>query len=65
MIEYHTLAAGAIEAIVFAHHGDPFGVLGPHEYENGLVVRAFLPYAASISVVLVDQTAITPCTLPA
>ncbi|MBK6327147.1 MAG: 1,4-alpha-glucan branching protein GlgB [Chloroflexi bacterium] len=60
MIEYPTLAAGAIEAIVFAHHGDPFGVLGPHEYENGLVVRAFLPYAASISVVLVDQTAVYP-----
>ncbi len=60
MIEYPTLAAGAIEAIVFAYHGDPFSVLGPHEYENGLVVRVFLPYAASVSLVLVGQTAVYP-----
>ncbi|MBP6469339.1 MAG: 1,4-alpha-glucan branching protein GlgB [Chloroflexi bacterium] len=60
MIEYPTLTAGAIEAIVFAYHGDPFSVLGPHEHENGLVVRVFLPYAASISLVLVDQTAVYP-----
>jgi 1,4-alpha-glucan branching enzyme len=39
-----------IDAIVEARHGDPFGVLGPHETADGLVVRAFVPGAETLEV---------------
>ena len=42
---------GAIEAILEARHGDPFAVLGPHEVDGGMGVRAFLPDADSVDVV--------------
>jgi 1,4-alpha-glucan branching enzyme len=42
---------GAIDAILFARHGDPFAVLGPHEVEGGCAVRAFLPDATAVEVV--------------
>ena len=38
--------------IVSAHHDDPFGFLGMHDDDKqGLVVRAFLPQAKSVSVI--------------
>lgn len=40
----------AIAAIVEARHGDPFAVLGPHQVEGCLVVRAFVPHAERLSV---------------
>jgi 1,4-alpha-glucan branching enzyme len=39
-----------INAIVGANHKDPFGILGPHVVETGLIIRAFLPFAQSVSV---------------
>ncbi len=49
MSEYPTLPDGAIEAIIHAYHGDPFAILGPHEYKNGIVVRAFFPFAPAVT----------------
>ncbi len=53
-----TIPAGTIDAIVNASHGDPFGVLGPHELddESGVVVRAMLPDTAVVAVKLNDGT---------
>jgi 1,4-alpha-glucan branching enzyme len=44
-----TLPDGAIEAIVHGHHSAPFDVLGAHDVEDGVVVRAFLPQAATVA----------------
>ncbi len=50
-----TVPAEIVEAIVRGRHGDPFAVLGPHVLRRGrtagLVIRAFLPGAAQVSVV--------------
>ena len=37
-----------VEAIVKARHSDPFAVLGPHAIPEGVVIRAFAPYAESM-----------------
>ncbi len=39
-----------IKAIVEARHGDPFAVLGPHETQAGVVIRAFVPGGAALDV---------------
>ena len=48
--------SGEVEAIVGAHHGDPFRVLGPHVVDQGgrrvLAIRAFLPEAAQACVLV-------------
>jgi 1,4-alpha-glucan branching enzyme len=41
-----------IEAITGGYHGDAFRVLGPHEIESGWEVRAWLPQATSVAVIL-------------
>jgi 1,4-alpha-glucan branching enzyme len=47
----HLPAAGAIDAIAHARHGDPFAVLGPHQVDDGhWSIRAFLPEAESVDV---------------
>ena len=50
-----TLSTEEIEAIVRGEHGDPFGVLGPHQVGAGaktaVAVRAFLPDARQVVVV--------------
>ena len=51
-MNYPTLPYEEIDAIVGAHHSDPFAVLGPHTYEDGVVIRAFLPLAGSAEVML-------------
>jgi 1,4-alpha-glucan branching enzyme len=45
------LNSGDISALVEARHGDPFAVLGMHESEDGIVVRALLPHAEAVQVV--------------
>ena len=46
-----------LEALVGGYHGDPFAHLGPHaDPVEGLVVRAFLPHAASVDL-LADGSA--------
>jgi 1,4-alpha-glucan branching enzyme len=56
-----TLPPAAIESIVGGYNTDPFAVLGPHIVEvNGepaLAVRAMLPWAAALKVVLRDGSA--------
>ncbi len=42
---------GDVAAIVAARHGDPFAVLGQHVTPAGPVVRAFVPYAETVSAV--------------
>jgi 1,4-alpha-glucan branching enzyme len=41
-------ASADIDAIVDARHPDPFAVLGPHQTEAGLVLRAFVPGAETL-----------------
>ncbi len=53
-----TLSAEVIDALVTGEHGDPFGVLGPHQGPDGmLTVRAFLPDAREATVVPIDASA--------
>src|SRR5215204_3964114 len=48
-----TVRERAVAAIVAAEHGDPFGVLGPHEVAPGVwEVRAMLPEASAAAVTL-------------
>ena len=56
-MEYPTLPYEEIDAIVAGYHGDPFAILGPHPYEDGVVVRAFLPLADSVEVMISSQKA--------
>ena len=44
------VSSGAIAAIIEGRHGDPFSVLGPHEVDGGLAVRAFVPGAERVDV---------------
>ena len=37
-----TVRSSEIEAIVNGYHGNPFAVLGPHEVDDGLAIRAFV-----------------------
>lgn len=45
------LSEDDIQALLRAEHGEPFGVLGPHETPEGLSVRALLPGARSVGVI--------------
>jgi 1,4-alpha-glucan branching enzyme len=47
--------AEAIAAVLDARHADPFALLGPHAVPGGVVVRAFVPGADSVSA---DATAL-------
>jgi 1,4-alpha-glucan branching enzyme len=40
-MNFPTIPYDEIDAVVGGYHGDPFAVLGPHEFKNGVVVRAF------------------------
>ncbi len=46
---------GAIDAILIARHGDPFAVLGPHQVDGMVAVRAFLPDATTVEVIARDS----------
>jgi 1,4-alpha-glucan branching enzyme len=48
----------AFDALINGTHGDPFSLLGPHETESGLVVRALLPGAVGLKLLLPDGTLI-------
>ena len=49
-----TAPAGAIQAIIGGYHGDPFAVLGPHTYDDAVVVRAYRPGARAAALVTAD-----------
>jgi len=46
-----TLPRSAIDAVVEGRHGDPFALLGVHEADGTLVVRAFVPGADRLDAV--------------
>ena len=56
MTDYPTVPSGAIDAIVYGYHGDPFSILGAHAVENGTVIRAFMPTIREVKVVWPDQS---------
>ena len=45
------LPSGTIDAIVDGRHADPFAVLGLHDADGALVVRAFVPGAETVDAV--------------
>ncbi|ENO84504.1 1,4-alpha-glucan branching protein GlgB [Thauera linaloolentis] len=45
------LARAELDALLLCTHGDPFAVLGMHEIEGRIVVRALLPDARTVEVV--------------
>ncbi|REC94221.1 1,4-alpha-glucan branching protein GlgB [Kushneria indalinina] len=45
----------AAQALVEGSHGDPFAVLGPHEEDHAMVVRAFLPRAIGVELLERDS----------
>ena len=42
--------SASFEALAEARHPDPFGVLGPHVEPGGVVIRAIVPTAESITI---------------
>src|ERR1051325_9145297 len=44
------LDRGEVEALMTARHRDSFRVLGPHDGDDGRIVRAYLPGAKSVEV---------------
>lgn len=50
-----TIEPGEVDAIVSGYHGDPFHILGPHEAEDGILVRAFLPQARAVFLVVNNE----------
>ncbi len=43
-----TIDSGSIDAILHAHHGDPFAVLGMHQTGGHITVRVFRPDARAV-----------------
>ncbi|SDG82053.1 1,4-alpha-glucan branching enzyme [Pseudomonas flavescens] len=41
----------AIEALIRGEHGDPFSILGPHEFAHGLTIRTYLPGALGVELI--------------
>jgi 1,4-alpha-glucan branching enzyme len=56
---YMFLSAEQVQRIISNHHHDPFEVLGPHpiqsESKQGWVIRAYLPDAEMVSILLPEQ----------
>jgi 1,4-alpha-glucan branching enzyme len=48
--QFRPLDRAVVAALADGTYGDPFAVLGPHESEEGHVVRAFLPGARGVDV---------------
>jgi 1,4-alpha-glucan branching enzyme len=45
------LDATTLSAIIDGRHGDPFAVLGPHEEDGTVIIRAFVPGATRMEVI--------------
>ncbi|MBS7545619.1 1,4-alpha-glucan branching protein GlgB [Ancylobacter oerskovii] len=45
-----------VDLLVGGRHPDPFGLLGPHETADGLVIRAFVPGAETLDAFDLDGT---------
>jgi 1,4-alpha-glucan branching enzyme len=46
-----------IDRIINADHYDPYAVLGPHETDGGVVIRAFVPNTAEMAVIDIHNRA--------
>ncbi len=46
------------DALLAADQGNPFAVLGPHEADGGVIVRAFVPGADGVDVLATDDGAL-------
>ncbi|MCA9975107.1 MAG: 1,4-alpha-glucan branching protein GlgB, partial [Anaerolineales bacterium] len=55
MVQEPTISAEELAAIVGGYHGDPFGVLGPHAGDGGLILRTLLPHADSVTILIGDE----------
>ena len=53
-MDYPTISFDEIDAVIGGYHGNPFAILGPHNLEDGVVVRAFLPTAETAMVIVGD-----------
>jgi 1,4-alpha-glucan branching enzyme len=51
-----TVEPKEIDAIIAGYHGDPFRILGPHRVDGGIAVRAFLPQAKRVTLIVDSQT---------
>ncbi len=49
------VAQAEIEAVVGGFHGDPFNILGAHQVGDKIAIRAFLPQAESVYVLINTQ----------
>ena len=54
----------AARAICEGRHGDPFGVLGPHALGKGVVVRAFVPGAERLTLLLAKGKEVAAVPVP-
>src|SRR3984885_2439304 len=52
-----TVATSELESLVRREHSDPHSVLGAHPQDGGVVVRAFRPSAAAITVLVAGRKA--------
>jgi 1,4-alpha-glucan branching enzyme len=50
-----SVTIGELDAVVRREHSNPHAILGPHEAEGGVTVRAYRPGAASVKVRLEDD----------
>ncbi len=60
--ELPTLTSETIEAVVRGFHGDAFSVLGPHNINGNIAVRAFLPQAETAEVIVTTDGSSYPMT---
>ncbi len=49
-----SVSTGELDAVVRREHSNPHAVLGPHQADGGVIVRAYRPGAASVAVRLED-----------
>ncbi|MDR6951630.1 1,4-alpha-glucan branching enzyme [Ancylobacter sp. 3268] len=51
-----------VDQLVGGRHHDPFGLLGPHETKDGLVIRAFVPGALTLDAYDIDGAPVASLT---
>src|SRR4051794_25078358 len=56
--------AADLDRLVRREHGDPHSILGAHEYDGGVVVRALRPAAANVAVVAGGERTALECVHP-
>ena len=47
---YDMMDWAGIEELVYSEAADPHGMLGPHVTDQGVLIQAFIPTAATVSV---------------